>query len=90
MRGRNSLGKNRVEGTPSKECPPKRTLTKGTLMAERDLSLPDADDDNVDAGDAVETHRIRYNPSRTTKLTTADADRIRYNPSRTAADDSDG
>ena len=92
MRGRNSLGKRRVQGTPSEERPPKRTLTKGTLMAERDLSLPDADDDNidaVDAGDAVETHRIRYNPSRTTKLEGAEGTRIRYNPSRSSTDDSD-
>ncbi len=58
-------------------------------MVERDLSSPGADDDEVDAGDAVEKHRIRYNPSRTTKLDTADADRIRYNPSRAAADDGD-
>ena len=89
MTGRNSLGKSRVEGTPSKEHPPKRTLTKGMLMAERDLSLPDSDDDNVDAGDAVEKHRIRYNPSRPSKLDAADADRIRYNPSRSSTDDAD-
>ena len=56
-------------------------------MVERDLSLPEADDD--DAGDAVEKQRIRYNPSRATKGDAADANRIRYNPSRAASDDGD-
>ena len=62
-------------------------------MAERDLSLPDSDDDNVDAGDAVEKHRIRYNPSGSgttsdpSRPGTADGGRIRYNPSSPITED---
>jgi hypothetical protein len=105
MTGRNSLGKSGVEGTPSEERAPKRTLTKGTLMTGRDIPAP-GDDDNLDAVDAVEKHRIRYNPSRASadtaetkrirynpsrvsKLDTAETERIRYNPSRASADDAD-
>jgi hypothetical protein len=90
LSGRPALGKRLLQGTPSKEHPLQRARTKGKLMVERDLSLPDADDDDVDAGDAVEKHRMRSNPSRTTKLESAEGTRIRYNPSRSSSDDSNG
>lgn len=60
-------------------------------MTDRDLPVPGDDAvaavDTGDTGDTVEQHRIRYNPTRTSKLDTAEAQRIRYNPSRDTPDD---
>jgi hypothetical protein len=50
-------------------------------MTGHDHSAPD-DNDGIEDVEAVEQHKIRYNPSSTTARTN-ETERIRYNPSRT-------
>ena len=49
-------------------------------MTGNDHSAPD-DNDGLEDVEAVEQHRIRYNPSSTPDRT-SETERIRYNPSR--------
>ena len=54
-------------------------------MPGHDDSVHD-DNDGLEDVEAVEQHRIRYNPSSTPTARTAETERIRYNPSRKGDD----